>query len=248
MRRIRELIAQVQAVHPQDHFFDSIEQTWAASRQARAQYAAYDRALQTMDDQSWSELKSKSLKHFLDHREGQRKQGFFNQLNEAFAYQHLRRRGYADVRVLHEDGRVKPDLEYMAGGQLAFCEVKTIGISQEQLARREAGGAFSGSIYSELSTGFLNKLDSTITTAWSQITSHGARGFIYLVVLFDDFTLAYYDRYRTQIRRQINSHQAPSIHVKVGLLGRRKITKSPAWAVASEAPLISTEGRGTGAA
>ena len=228
MRRIRELITEVQAKHPQDHFFDRIEQTWAASRQARAQYAAYDRAFRTMDDQSWSELKSKALKHFLDHRKGQRKQGFFNQLNEAFAYQHLSRRSYADVRVLREDGNVRPDLQHTADGQTAFCEVKTIGISQEQLERWHAGGAFSGSIYSELSTGFLNKLNSTLKTAWNQITAQGASGFIFLVVLFDDFTLTHYDRYREQIQRQIKGHQAPSIHVKVGLQGHRKISKSPA--------------------
>ena len=228
MRRIRELIAQVQASHPRDHFFDRIEQTWAASQQARAHYAAYDRALRAMDDQSWSELRSKALKHFLDHRKGQLKQGFFNQLNEAFAYQYLVRRGYAGVSVLREDGKVTPDIKYMASGQVAFCEVKTIGISEEQLARWDAGGAFSGSIYSELSTGFLNKLDSTISTAWGQITAQGTTGFIYLVVLFDDFTLTHYERYRAQIRRQINDHVAPSIHVKVGLLGNRKISKSPA--------------------
>lgn len=228
MRRMRELIAQVQASHPRDRFFASIETTWTASRQARAQYAAYDRAFQTMDEQSWSELKCKALKHFLDHRKGQLKQGFFNQLNEAFAYQHLTRRGYAGVRVLREDGKVKPDLEYIVDGQRAFCEVKTIGISQEQLARWEERGAFSGSIYSELSAGFLNKLNGTITNAWSQITSQEARGFIYLVVLFDDFTLMYYDRYRAQIQQLLTAHEAPSIHVKVGLLGRRKTSKSPA--------------------
>jgi hypothetical protein len=228
MRRMRELIAQVQVSHPLDRFFERIEVTWAASRQARAQYAAYDRAFQTMDEQSWSELKSKALKHFFDHRKGQLKQGFFNQLNEAFAYQHLTRRGYPGVRVLREDGKVKPDLEYMAGKQRAFCEVKTIGISQEQLLRWEARGAFFGSIYSELSAGFLNKLNGTITNAWNQITSQEACGFIYLVVLFDDFTLMYYDRYRAQIQRLIADHEAPSIHVKVGLLGQRKISKSPA--------------------
>ncbi len=228
MRRIRELIAQVQVSHPQDRFFDRIEQTWAAVRQARAQYAAFDRALQTLDEQSWAELKSKAVKHFLDHRKGQLKQGFFNQLNEAFAYQYLSRRGYTGITVLRENGKVTPDLRYMARGEAAFCEVKTIGISQEQLARWEAGGAFSGSIYSELSTGFLNKLDSTISTAWNQITAQGASGFIYLVVLFDDFTLMHYERYRAQIQRQIDAHEAPSIFVKVGLLGQRRISKSPA--------------------
>jgi hypothetical protein len=228
MQRIRELIAEVQAEHPEDPFFDSIEQTWITSSHARAVYAAYDRALRAMDEQSWSETKHKALKHFRNHRKGQLKQGFFNQLNEAFAYQHLRRRGHAGVRVLREDGNVRPDLVYEAGGRAAFCEVKTIGISQELIARREAGGAFFGPIYNELSTGFLNKLDDTISKAWSQISAQRATGFVYVIVLFDDFTLMYYERYRAQIQCRINAHLAPSVYVKVGLLGNRKISKSPA--------------------
>jgi hypothetical protein len=225
--RIRELIAEVQSKYRQDRFFDRIEQTLTTSSQARAVYAAYDRALRTMDDQSWLEMKHKALNHFRNHRKGQLKQGFFNQLNEAFAYQHLRRRGYAGVRVLREDGNVRPDLVYEAGGKAAFCEVKTISISQELIARREAGGAFFGSIYAELSTGFLNKLDDTISTAWRQISAQRATGFVYVLVLFDDFTLMHYERYRGQIQCRINAHLAPSVHVKVGLLGNKRISKSP---------------------
>ena len=72
------------------------------------------------------------------------------------------------------------------------------------------------------------KLDSTVSTAWGQITARGTTRFIYLVILFDDFTLMHYERYHAQIRRQINAHVAPSIHAKVGLLGNRKISKSNA--------------------
>ena len=93
MRRIRELIAVVNEAHPKDRFFANIDTTLRASRQARAQYRAYGRALNCLDPQSWAELKEKAARHFLDHRKGQLKQGFFNQLNEAFAYEHLTRRG-----------------------------------------------------------------------------------------------------------------------------------------------------------
>ena len=51
---------------------------------------------------------------------------------------------------------------------------------------------------------------------------------MYLIVLFDDFTLTYYTRYRAQIQSAIDTHPAPSVYVKVGLTGRRKISKSPA--------------------
>ena len=153
MRRVRELISLVQQAYPHDGFFENIESTWAASAQARAQYAAYNQALYTMDEISWGEMKRKALAHYLDHRPGQLKQGFFNQLNEAFAYRHLVRRGYSGVRVLREDGKTKPDLEYVADEGRSFCEVKTVGISQEQLARWDAAQAFSSSVYAELSEG-----------------------------------------------------------------------------------------------
>jgi hypothetical protein len=120
----------VKQTYPHDRFFDGIESTWAAYEQARAQYAAYDKALSTMDEASWGEMRRKALAHYLDHRPGQLKQGFFNQLNEAFAYQHLVQRGYRSVRVLREDGKTKPDLEYVADGGRSFCEVKTVGISR----------------------------------------------------------------------------------------------------------------------
>ena len=58
-------------------------------------FLAYDRALSTLDDESWDILKNKALQHYLDHRNGKRKEGFFNQLNEAFAYRHLIKQGFS---------------------------------------------------------------------------------------------------------------------------------------------------------
>jgi hypothetical protein len=43
--------------------------------------------------------------------------GFFNQLNEAFAYQHLVRQGHDRVRILPEQGVRVPDLEYFDTGR-----------------------------------------------------------------------------------------------------------------------------------
>ena len=225
MRRIRELIGAVELAHPSDRFFANIEQTWAISPQARAQYAAYDRALRVLDNQSWHEVKAKAVEHFRDHRKGQLKQGFFNQINEAFAHEFLLRRSFRKVRILREDGSAKPDIAYLRGTHTRFCEVKTIGISEEQVARWSTRSAFSGAVYSQLSPGFLNKLDSTISHAWSQVTGRGSSGMVYLLVLFDDFTLMYYDTYRRQILRCIAIHPAEAVYVKVGLLGRRRMEK-----------------------
>ena len=227
MRHIRELVALAKAAHPNDRFFANLEQTLRFPSDARAQYRAYERALCLLDAESWADLRAKAMAHFKDHRRGQLKQGFFNQLNEAFAYQHLVRRGFRKVRALREVGKTQPDIEYADRDEKHFCEVKTIGISEEQIARWDAKQAFRSSVYHELSAGFVGKLQSTLDLADKQIKARGTRGLIYLLVLFDDFTLQNYKKYRKQICHCIFAHSAENIYVKVGLLGRRYIEKHP---------------------
>jgi hypothetical protein len=89
--------------------------------------------------------------------------------------------------------------------------------------------AFSGAIYHQLSDGFLGKLDSTLTSADSQISAKGTAGLIYVVVLFDDFTLMYYKTYRKQIVSKIRQHKSPNIRVKIGLQGQRRISKGSSY-------------------
>lgn len=225
MRHIRELVALAKAAHPRDRFFANLDQTLAVS-ELRADYRAYERALSLLDPESWTELRAKAVAHFSDHRPGQLKQGFFNQLNEAFAYQYLVRCGYRQIRVLRESGKPQPDLEYMDGDEKLFCEVKTIGISNEEIARRHVPQRFSSSIYYELDARFARKLQNTLDVAHNQIHARGANGMIYLLILFDDFTLEHYDRYRKQVHACIQMHPAKNVYAKVGLRGRRHIRKS----------------------
>jgi hypothetical protein len=225
MRHICELIALAKVAHPHDGFFSNLDDTMKVLPEVRAQYQAYERALASLDPNSWAVLRDKALAHFTDHRTGQRKQGFFNQLNEAFAYQYLVGRGYGQVRVLREVGKTQPDIEYMDGPEKCFCEVKTIGISQELIARREAVQAHCSSIYYELSTGFLDKFCSTLETAERQIKACGSKGLIYLVVHFDDFTLEHYKTYKRQITACLEAHTTENVYVKIGLRGEKHIRK-----------------------
>jgi hypothetical protein len=94
MGRFRELVALIRAKHPGDRFFANYDQKLTVP-ELGDDYRAYERALHFLDSESWTELRIKAVNHFMDHRLGQRKQGFFNQLNDAFAYRHLVRRGYA---------------------------------------------------------------------------------------------------------------------------------------------------------
>lgn len=215
----------MQVAHPQDGFFADLDLTFRVSPQACAMYRAYDRAFQCLDPESWQELSAKATRHFRDHRNGQLKQGFFNQLNEAFAYQYLMRRGYAGVRVLPETGRPQPDLVFCNRGRHDYCEVKTIGISDLENSRRSTSQVVNGSDYYDLIPEFLQKLNSTMTVALVQIRSQNASGLVYLIVNFDDFTLDYYERYRKQLSACIQAHEAPFVVAKIGLLGRRRVVK-----------------------
>ncbi len=112
MRRVRELVIAAKKAYPRDHFFDRF---WESCREIPAEkrsFRTYDDAFRVLDCDSWEALKAKAIAHFRDHRAGQLKQGFFNQLNEAFAYRHLVRQGHGGVRLLSEHGRRIPDIQY----------------------------------------------------------------------------------------------------------------------------------------
>lgn len=227
MRRIRELVTLIRASYPRDRFIANFDQKLSIP-EFGSDYRAYERALSFLDRESWMELQAKALRHFLDHRPGQLKQGFFNQLNDAFAYRHLVRRGYRNVRVLREDGTTQPDLEYFDGDEKLFCEVKTLGVSDEEIARRLSPKRFRSSIYYELDEGFLRKLRNTLDVAQRQINARGANGMIYLFLIFDDFTGEHYYTYRKQVHACVHMHKAKNVYVKIGLRGRRYIEKNVA--------------------
>jgi hypothetical protein len=225
VRRMRELIRAASQAHPHDDFFGGVDARLKICSQARAFYRAYDRALSYLDQQSWAVLSSKALAHFRDHRKGQLKQGFFNQLNDAFAYRFLVRRGYSRVSILREGNKTTPDIKFFDGDTCHYCEVKTIGISEEEINRRVPNSYIDRSVYRELSPEFLKKLGSTLDLAHSQVSSQDATGLVFVVAQFDDFTMAYYDRYRAQLEDFLQKHEVPDIYVKVGIIGRNRIWK-----------------------
>ena len=140
-------------------------------------HRTYDDAFRILDSESWEVLKVQAIAHFRDHRPGQLKHGFFNQLNESFAYRHLVRQGYSQVRILPELGKRVPDLQYFDGRLRRHCEVKTMNISNEEISRRSSGKAFSN-VYLHLGDGFIKKLANTIATAKAQIEIQGTGGLV----------------------------------------------------------------------
>jgi hypothetical protein len=223
MRRVRELMRRVAVAHPTDSFFEGALVSIRVSRQARAYYASYDRALAELDSVSLEELSRKAIAHFRDHRHGQLKQGFFHQMNEAFAYRHLVRLGYTNVTVLKEGKSRQPDISYTSGDQQLFCEVKTIGISEDEIGRRGSNRVFTAN-YHRLSAGFLNKLDNDLRLAQEQIHARGPSGLVYVVVTFDDFTMTYYPQYRQQLNEFLRLNTVRNVYIKAGIFGSRGIS------------------------
>ena len=200
----------------------SVEPGWRTHW--RRHYRAYNDALMLLDNESWAILKSKAIAQFANERAGQRKQPFFNQLNEAFAYRYLLRQGLQDVRFLEEARKRTPDIRFIDGAKQNYCEVKTVGISEDEIGRRKGKKAYNGAIYQNLSPGFLNKLGTDIGEAWTQIHAVGTDGLVFILVRFDDIALDYYNDYRTQLIKFCRTHQFRNLVIKVGHLGRKRIS------------------------
>jgi hypothetical protein len=213
MVRIRELMAAVRKRFPDDVFFTSGEDSLLGKLD---HYKTYDAALMCLDDGSWNILKEKAIQNFPAERKGQTKQPFFNLLNEAFAYQYLLRKGLKNVRFMKEDGIIKtPDISYVEQ-EMKYCEVKSIGISDDEIKRRyghDLDGQdfdvpdfyrldfFDGKAHTRLSDGFLNKLLIDVNDAREQIAAVKGTGIVFVLARFDDFTRDYIETYRAQLRK-----------------------------------------------
>jgi len=182
-----------------------------------------------LDDESWEILKNKAVRHYLNHREGQRKQGFFNQLNEAFAYRYLVGRGFSDVRFIEEGASATPDIQFVVHNTQCYCEVKTLGISDDEIIRRNSRKVINGVVYINLSAGFLNKFFKAVVTARKQIQAWGPTGLVYVMVIFDDIALDYYQNYRKQIIKFALDNGFENLFIKIGLRGNRRILHNPSF-------------------
>ena len=222
MKRIRELIAEIRNRHPEDDFFSNFEHSCSIFAAKKAYYQVYNRALMALNAESWNLLKHKALEHYLDHREGQRKQGFFNQLNEALAYRYLVGMGYGNVRFIPEDKKKpRPDIGFTCNGTAMYCEVKTLGISKDQIVRHNTAMAYDSAVHSMLGHGLIKKFCDAVHIAKRQINALGTEGLVYVIVRLDDITLDYYRIYRSQLISVSAKHGFDNLFIKIGVLETR---------------------------
>ena len=222
MGRVLELVEAAKAAYPADTFFDRFAETCREIPAKHRAYRSYEDALRYLDPASWQILKTKAVSHFCDHRRGQLKQGFFNQLNEALAYRHLVRPGNRHVRALPEQGSQVPDLEYYEGRHRRFCEVKTLGISDREIARRDSREVFTNA-YPSLGDGFIGKLRNAIALGRKQIEAQNGEGLVYVVVTFDDIAQDYYRGYRRELAAFAKAESIDEVYLRFGVRFNRRM-------------------------
>jgi hypothetical protein len=202
---------------PPKAYFQNLDKSLAEIPQKLRQFRELERDLRGLDTAAWSFLNSE-LVPLLQARDARRGwQPLFDKLNQAKAYNYLRRAGYTNVKFVPPSsvtGRETPDLQAELNLVTALCEVKTINISDIEADRRFTGGV--GSVTDQLNAGFFGKLGSDLVKANSQMSAHdasAAKRIVYVIVNFDDSLHEYAERYQDQIGRYMSEHPFPDLEV-----------------------------------
>jgi hypothetical protein len=200
-----------------DAYFRGFDQNLASSAHVKDLYLRQERVLQGLDDGAWEHLKGEARPRLTSRdRRGRGWQQLFNILNEARAYNYLNSLGCRGLHFIPRSHRRTPDLEGALGSDRVLCEVKTIDISDDEAAFRTAP-IKAYSISTLLTSGFLNKLRTTIESAKQQLLvfddGQASVHLVYLNISFDDFLAECKEAYFKQIDDELA--QTPVTGVKL---------------------------------
>ncbi len=201
---------------PANAYFQTVDKRLSECPLRFRHYRDLEQDLAGLDAAAWACLKSEVKPLLLVRDEKRGWTPLFDKLNQAKAYNHMKRAGYETVRFIEPiRGRMTPDLEAGNGPRSALCEVKTINVSDVEAHRRVSGGV--GRVTDELEAGFFAKLSSDLARAQAQMLGFNADPTVvklaYLVVNFDDSLHEYADRYGKQIERYMAEHPRPGLEV-----------------------------------
>lgn len=150
-----------------DNYFSVIDPP--RSELATASYKVWEDRLRRLDADSHANLLSRAAPYVSrrDTLNGRHWSALFDVLNEAKGYEYLLDEGYTTVRFIARTSRRTPDLvgENLLGS--ALCEVKTINVSDEDIAGR---GSVQ-SVYYGIPLGLQRQLSSVYETACEQLRS-----------------------------------------------------------------------------
>jgi hypothetical protein len=220
--RIYELQDLLPTPAPADACLHNLDQTLAGplAPMALKQFRDIETDLRGLDDAAWSYLKGELKPLLVAKHKDRGWQQLFDKLNQAKGYTYLARMNCTGIRFIPEmEGQRTPDLEAVAHGRKALCEVKTISVSDEEANRLYSGDA--GVATDKLPVGFFNKLASMLNQARAQMQAYraesGTRRIAYIVVNYDNRTHEYADCYKAQIKEFLASNQPPELEVELDI-------------------------------
>jgi hypothetical protein len=142
-------------------------------------FVPWEENLQGLDGAAWVSLKSKASTYLKRNKKARGWRQLFDALGQACAYNYLRKHeGCSAVHFIPESNGETPDLEGVCDHERVLCEVKTINISDDEVAARRKPSVVSNAC-SQLEDGFFRKLDLDIAKARSQLKSYGLDGGIF---------------------------------------------------------------------
>jgi hypothetical protein len=125
--------------------------------------------LRGLDADAWDALKGAAAQRLIRTKD-RGWQPLFDTLNEAKAYNHLVYIGCMCIKFIprsKKQGVRTPDLQAISGAVVAFCEVKTINMSADEIERLRSGGV--GTTLLEVEDGLLDKITSALHNADDQM-------------------------------------------------------------------------------
>ena len=203
--RVHELIALLEDRTNPDAYFQDFDSRVQESPEIARVWRSREREFQRLDSESWKFLESELFPYLTARNpHGRGWAQLISMLNQARAHNYLEDIGCRDIRFIPRSklaGMETPDLEANLDDVGVVCEVKTIGISD---CEAEAHSNIRArSIAAKLDTGFMDKLDSVLCKARSQLGEHKKPGkalcVAFLVINFDDLLGEYKDFYYKQI-------------------------------------------------
>lgn len=221
--RFRSLILELQRLFPMSSYLcELLDDTLNFS--VRDQIQAYDTCMDALDENSFFLLRKQAIERFQLKPDAQRgNTPMFDILNNAMGYAYLLSRGYTKIECLEESNKIKsPDLKFTVGTTEAFCEVKTIHISDFENRRIGLDKSYNTRVYERLPQRFLNgKLKTILQKAIAQL-GNSPHSLIFIVMHIDDIAGSHLTTYETQLHQYLSDNWPSSvIHIQYGVTGMR---------------------------
>jgi len=218
--RIFEIRGCVKKRGGSEAYFQDFENSLTNNPVKRKHFLHIESELVGLDSVAWAYLKAKVVPLFGKKNPPRGWQAAFDMLNQAKAFNYLRRYGCTEVAFVPEStvpGQKTPDLRGNRLTKHVLCEVKTFNVSDiEAAARTQMRARF---IQGKLPDAFFAKLTSTLQTAHKQMASYlpgsDAQQIVYVILNFDDGLHEYVDGYLEQIRSFCMSTQNPQIEIVI---------------------------------